>query len=101
MVLITFNLLLIINIMCNNLKCKFCGSNRINKIGKQKYNGKQRYLCRKARSGSKSSLLAIGSLSVSEVPKRSEGKSLCLSKSIEMLECSLYLLFNKLYWKIV
>ena len=35
-VLITFNLLLIINIMCNNLKCKFCGSNRINKRGKQK-----------------------------------------------------------------
>ena len=28
-------------------------------------------------------------------------KSLCLSKSIEMLEYSLYLLFNKLYWKIV
>ena len=33
-----------INIMCNNLKCKFCGSNRINKRCKQKYNGKQRYL---------------------------------------------------------
>ena len=34
---------------------------------------------------------------------RSEAKekSLCLSKSIEMLEYSLYLLFNKLYWKIV
>ena len=32
--------------MCNNLKCKFCGSDRINKRGKQKYNGKQRYLCR-------------------------------------------------------
>ena len=32
--------------MCNDLKCKFCGSNRINKRGKQKYNGKQRYLCR-------------------------------------------------------
>ena len=32
--------------MCNNLKCKFCGSNIINKRGKQKYNGKQRYLCR-------------------------------------------------------
>ena len=36
--------------MCNDLKCKFCGSNRINKRGKQKYNGKQRYLCREARS---------------------------------------------------
>lgn len=32
--------------MCNDLKCKFCGSDRINKRGKQKYNGKQRYLCR-------------------------------------------------------
>ena len=31
---------------CNNLKCKFCGSNRVNKRDKQKYNGKQRYLCR-------------------------------------------------------
>ena len=47
-VLITFNLLLIITIMSNDLKCKFCGSNRINKRGKRKYNGKQRYLCRKA-----------------------------------------------------
>ena len=33
-----------------NLKCKFCGSNRINKRCKQKYNCKQRYLCREARS---------------------------------------------------
>ena len=55
--------------MYNNLKCKFCGSNRINKIGKQK----QRYLCRKARSWTDASLLAIGSLSVSEVPKRLKG----------------------------
>ena len=30
--------------MCNDLKCKFCGSNRINKRCKQKYNCKQRYL---------------------------------------------------------
>ena len=76
MVPITFNLLLIINIICNNLKCKFCGSNRINKRGKQKYNGKQRYLCRKARSGSKSSLLEFASLSSHEVPtERSEGEA--------------------------
>ena len=33
--------------MCNDIKCKFCGSNNVNKRGKQKYNGKQRYLCRK------------------------------------------------------
>lgn len=32
--------------ICNNLKCKYCGSNRVNKRDKQKYNGKQRYLCR-------------------------------------------------------
>ena len=70
MVLITFNLLLIINIMCNDLKCKFCGSNRINK------RGKQRYLCREARSGSKSSLLEFASLSSHEVPtERSEGEA--------------------------
>ena len=30
--------------MYNNLKCKYCNSNNINKIGKQ--NNKQRYLCR-------------------------------------------------------
>ena len=69
--------------MCNNLKCKYCGSNRINKRGKQKYNGKQRYLCRKARRQGDESLLSITnearsqtmmclhnhcSLSVSEVP---------------------------------
>ena len=32
--------------MCNNLKCKYCGSSRVNKRDKQKYNNKQRYLCR-------------------------------------------------------
>ena len=34
--------------MCNynNLKCKYCGSSRINKRDKQQYNNKQRYLCR-------------------------------------------------------
>ena len=53
--------------MCNNLKYKFCGSNRINK------RGKQRYLCRKARSPTDASLLAIGSLSLGEVPKRLKG----------------------------
>ena len=36
MVPITFNLPLIINIICNNLKCKFCGSNRINKKAQPK-----------------------------------------------------------------
>ena len=62
--------------MCNDLKCKFCGSNRINKRGKQKYNGKQRYLCREARSGSKSSLLEFASLSSHEVPtEQSEGET--------------------------
>ena len=59
--------------MCNNLKCKFCGTNRINKRGKQKYNGKQRYLCREAQSPTDASLLAIGSLSLGEVPKRLKG----------------------------
>ena len=34
------------NIKHNDLKCKYCGSNRVNKRDKQKYNGKQRYLCR-------------------------------------------------------
>ena len=29
----------------SNLKCKFCGSNRINKKGNQQYNNKQRYIC--------------------------------------------------------
>ena len=29
---------------CNNLKCKYCGSSRINKMGK--LYGKKRYLCR-------------------------------------------------------
>ena len=28
------------------LKCKYCGSSRVNKRDKQKYNNKQRYLCR-------------------------------------------------------
>ena len=37
--------------MCNDLKCKFCGSNRINKRGKQKYNGKQRYLLEETENG--------------------------------------------------
>ena len=31
--------------MCNNLKCKYCGSNNINKDGIVN-NGNQRYLCR-------------------------------------------------------
>ena len=71
-VLITFNLLLIINIMCNNLKCKFCGSNRINK------RGKQRYLCRKARRQGDESLLSITNEWLKarvfgEVPKRLQG----------------------------
>ena len=30
--------------MCNDLKCKYCNSNRINKMGI--LNGKQRYFCR-------------------------------------------------------
>ena len=30
--------------MCNNLKCKYCNGNRVNKFGKQ--NNKQRYICR-------------------------------------------------------
>jgi transposase-like protein len=30
--------------MCD--RCKFCGGNRVNKRGKQKCNGKQRYYCR-------------------------------------------------------
>ena len=37
--------------MCNDLKYKFCGSNRINKRGKQKYNGKQRYLIKEIENG--------------------------------------------------
>ena len=59
--------------MCNNLKCKFCGSDIINKRGKQKYNGKQRYLCRKAQSSTDASLLDFGSLSFGKVPKRLQG----------------------------
>ena len=55
--------------MCNDLKCKFCGSDRINKRGKQKYNGKQRYLCRKARSRKMIGLPNHFNLSVSEVPR--------------------------------
>ena len=70
--------------MWNNLKCKFCGSNRINKRCKQK----QRYLCREARRQGDASLLAItneaqsqtetslldfGSLSFGKVPKRPKG----------------------------
>ena len=35
------------NTICkDNLKCKYCNSSRVNKRDKQKYNGKQRYLCR-------------------------------------------------------
>ena len=63
--------------MCNDLKCKFCGSNRINKRGKQKYNGKQRYLCREARSQTMMCLHNHCSLSV--------GKVRC-----ERSECSLW-----------
>ena len=64
--------------MCNNLKCKFCGSNRINKRGKQKYNGKQRYLCREARRQGDESLLSITNEWLKarvfgEVPKRLQG----------------------------
>ena len=78
MVPITFNLFLIINIICNNLKCKFCGSNRINKRGKQKYNGKQRYLCREARRQGDESLLSITNEWLkarvfAKVPKRLKG----------------------------
>ena len=83
--------------MCNNLKCKFCGSNRINKRGKQKYNGKQRYLCRKARrqgdesllsitneaqSQTETSLLDFGSLSFGKVPKRLKGARVAESPSV-------------------
>lgn len=32
--------------MCNNLKCKFCNSDKVNKRGKQQYNNKQRFICR-------------------------------------------------------
>ena len=32
--------------MCNNQVCKFCGSNKVNKRGRQQYNNKQRYICR-------------------------------------------------------
>ena len=35
------------NTKCNNIKCKYCNSNKINKCGKQ--NNKQRYLCRDCR----------------------------------------------------
>ena len=35
------------NDLCSNIKCKYCGSNRVNKFGKQ--NNKQRYLCRKCK----------------------------------------------------
>ena len=35
------------SIICkDNLKCKYCNSNKVNKRGKQSYNNKQRYLCR-------------------------------------------------------
>ena len=37
-------LTIILIIMCNNLKCKYCSSNKVNKFGKQ--NNKQRYICR-------------------------------------------------------
>ena len=40
-------LTIILIIMCNNLKCKYCGSNRVNKFGKQ--NNKQRYICRNCK----------------------------------------------------
>ena len=33
--------------MCKDLKCKFCGGNRINRYGKQ--GGNQRYLCRNCK----------------------------------------------------
>ena len=62
--------------MCNNLKCKFCGSNRINKRGKQKYNDKQRYLCREARSRKTIGLPNHFNLLVCEVPtERSEDEN--------------------------
>ena len=57
--------------MCNNLKCKYCNSSRINKIGI--LNGKQRYFCREAQSPSYASLLAITNLLLGEVPKRLKG----------------------------
>ena len=53
--------------MCNNLKYKFCGSNRINK------RDKQRYLCREARSQTMMCLHNHCSLSFGEVPKRLKG----------------------------
>ena len=43
--------------MCNDLKCKYCNSNRINKMGI--LNGKQRYFCREARRQGDESLLSI------------------------------------------
>ena len=53
--------------MCNNLKYKFCGSNRINK------RGKQRYLCREAQSRKMIGLPNHFNLLVCEVPKRLKG----------------------------
>ena len=56
--------------MCNNLKYKFCGSNRINK------RGKQRYLCREAQSRKMIGLPNHFNLLVCEVPtERSEGEA--------------------------
>ena len=56
--------------MCNNLKYKFCGSNRINK------RGKQRYLYREARSRKMIGLPNYFNLLVCEVPtERSEGEN--------------------------
>ena len=40
-------LTIILIIMCNNIKCKYCSSTKINKSGKQ--NNKQRYLCRRCK----------------------------------------------------
>ena len=43
--------------MYNNLKCKYCNSNNINKIGKR--NNKQRYLCRNCNGNFYKLILAI------------------------------------------